>query len=123
MSLSSAQCPGSEREDSRPWIFLLLLTCCLAAAGCSAAPAPAPVTAPAGRSDCSRTGSIDEAFQCARQDPNALRAFLLAMPKGGDLHNHLTGAIYPEVLLQLASYQGLGVDVSPRRVRHPEIRV
>jgi hypothetical protein len=52
-------------------------------------------------------------FQCARQDPNALRAFLLAMPKGGDLHHHLTGAIYPEVLLQLASYQGLGVDVSP----------
>lgn len=88
-----------------------LLLCLLTAAGCSAA--PAPVTAPAGRSACSQTRSIDEAFQCARQDPNALRALLLAMPKGGDLHHHLTGAIYPEVLLQLASYQGLSVDVSP----------
>jgi len=89
----------------------LLLMCLLTAAGCSAA--PAPVTAPAGRPACSQTSSIDEAFQCARQDPNALRALLLAMPKGGDLHHHLTGAIYPEVLLQLASYQGLSVDVSP----------
>jgi adenosine deaminase len=113
MSPSNARCPMSVREDSCPLIFLLslLLLTCLAAAGCSAA--PAPVAAPAGRPDCSRMGSIDEAFQCARQDPNALRAFLLAMPKGGDLHHHLTGAIYPEVLLQLASYGGLGVDVSP----------
>jgi hypothetical protein len=111
--LSNAQCPLSERQDSRSLIFFrsLLLLACLAAAGCSAA--SAPVTAPAGRSDVSRAGAVDVAFQSARQDPNALRAFLLAMPKGGDLHNHLSGAIYPEVLLQLASNQGLGVDVSP----------
>jgi adenosine deaminase len=99
-----------KRGATFPRRAVLFLTC-LAAAGCSAA--PAPVAAPAGRPDCARTGSIDEAFQCARRDPNALRAFLLAMPKGGDLHNHLTGAIYPEVLLQLASYGGLGVDLSP----------
>jgi adenosine deaminase len=111
--LSNAQFPLPERKDSRSLIFFLslLLLACLAAAGCSAA--PAPVTAPAGRSDISRAGSVDAAFQSARQDPNALRAFLLAMPKGGDLHNHLSGAIYPEVLLELASYQGLGIDISP----------
>jgi len=96
----------------------LLLMCLLTAAGCSAA--PAPVTAPAGRPACSQARSIDEAFQCARQDPNALRALLLAMPKGGDLHHHLTGAIYPEVLLQLASYQGLSVDVSPDASGNPK---
>jgi adenosine deaminase len=113
MNLPNAQCLVSERKDSFLLIFFLslLLLTCLAATGCSVA--PTPVTAPAGRPACAQTGSIDEAFQCARQDPNALRAFLLAMPKGGDLHHHLTGAIYPEVLLQLASYQGLGVDVSP----------
>jgi adenosine deaminase len=107
----------SERKASFPLIlFLSLLLTCLAAAGCSVA--PAPTAAPAGRPACSQTGSIDEAFQCARQDPNALRAFLLAMPKGGDLHHHLTGAVYPEVLLQLASYQGLSVDVSPDASDH-----
>jgi adenosine deaminase len=66
-----------------------------------------PVTAPAGP-----PRSVDEAFQVARQDPNALRAFLLDMPKGGDLHHHLTGAVYPEVLIQLASYEGLSVDLA-----------
>jgi len=34
------------------------------------------------------------------------------MPKGGDLHHHLTGAVYPEVLIQLASYEGLSVDLA-----------
>lgn len=67
---------------------------------------PAPVTAPAGAAH-----SADSAFQAARRDPNALRAFLLAMPKGGDLHHHLTGAVYPEVLIQLASYEGLSVEL------------
>jgi len=65
------------------------------------------VTAPSGA-----PRSVDAAFQAARRDPNALRAFLLAMPKGGDLHHHLTGAVYPEVLIQLASYEGLSVDLA-----------
>jgi hypothetical protein len=68
---------------------------------------PAPATAPSGAPH-----SIDAAFQVARRDPNALRAFLLEMPKGGDLHHHLTGAVYPEVLIQLASYEGLSVDLA-----------
>src|SRR4029077_11612667 len=112
MSLSNAQCPIHGRKVSVPLSSFpaLLLMCLLAATGCSAAPAPVP--APAGQPACSQTSSIDEAFQCARRDPNALRALLLAMPKGGDLHHHLTGAIYPEVLLQLASYQGLSIDQS-----------
>jgi len=65
------------------------------------------VTAPAGA-----PRSIDAAFQVARRDPNALRAFVLNMPKGGDLHHHLTGAVYPEVLIQLASYEDLSIDQS-----------
>ena len=89
--------------------FAALMLVCLLAPACRSA-APAPVQATAGLTDCSRARSIDEAFQCARRDPNSLRALLLAMPKGGDLHHHLTGAIYPEVLIQLASYQGLCVD-------------
>jgi adenosine deaminase len=92
--------------------FPALLLLCLLTAACRTA-GPAPVLAPAGQMGCSEARSIDEAFQCARRDPNALRELVLAMPKGGDLHHHLTGAIYPEVLIQLASYQGLCIDLSP----------
>ncbi len=100
----------------------LLLVCLLTAACRTAAPAPmsADVAGVAGPAACERARSIDEAFQCARRDPNTLRALLLAMPKGGDLHHHLTGAIYPEVLIQLASYQGLCVDLSPDAAGDPK---
>ena len=85
--------------------FLTLLFVSLMLPACSHG--PAPVTAPGGASH-----SVDAAFQAARRDPNALRAFFLDMPKGGDLHHHLTGAVYPEVLIQIASYQGLYVDTA-----------
>ena len=35
-------------------------------------------------------------FDAIRDDPAALMLFLRAMPKGGDLHNHLSGSIYAE---------------------------
>jgi adenosine deaminase len=49
-------------------------------------------------------------FNSIRKDPNLLLAFLLEMPKGGDLHNHLSGAIYAETLIQLAKEQNACVD-------------
>ncbi len=39
------------------------------------------------------------AFNLARQDPLLLHAFLARMPKGADLHMHLSGAVYAETLL------------------------
>jgi len=38
-----------------------------------------------------------------RNQPLALEAFLREMPKGGDLHNHLSGAIYAESYLSWAA--------------------
>ncbi len=38
-----------------------------------------------------------------KSDPLRLRSFLKAMPKGGDLHNHLSGAVYAESYLQWAA--------------------
>ncbi|HEX6772418.1 MAG TPA: adenosine deaminase [Acidobacteriaceae bacterium] len=38
--------------------------------------------------------------QARRDGPLALHAFLAAMPKGGDLHNHLGGAVYAETWLR-----------------------
>src|SRR5262245_16632605 len=42
-------------------------------------------------------------FASIRNNPLALRAFLREMPKGGDLHNHLSGSIYAESYLRWAA--------------------
>ncbi len=50
-------------------------------------------------------------YQALRHDPAKLRSFLAAMPKGGDLHNHLSGAVPTETLIALAVRDGLCIDV------------
>ncbi|MEO6816623.1 MAG: adenosine deaminase, partial [Edaphobacter sp.] len=37
-----------------------------------------------------------QAFNAAKKNPLQLRAFLAQMPKGADLHMHLSGAVYAE---------------------------
>jgi adenosine deaminase len=52
-----------------------------------------------------------EAFQAAvKQGPAALRNFLLAFPKGADLHVHLSGAVFAETLIRDAGEDGACVD-------------
>jgi len=48
----------------------------------------------------------------ARKKPLALRHFLLEMPKGADLHIHLSGAVYAESWIRAASEDGLCVNLS-----------
>ena len=48
-------------------------------------------------------------FASIRNQPSLLLAFLTQMPKGGDLHNHLSGAIYAESFLRWAADDGLCV--------------
>jgi adenosine deaminase len=53
------------------------------------------------------------AFDRARKaGPLALHAFLEAMPKGADLHMHLSGAVYAETFLKDAAEDGLCVDTA-----------
>jgi adenosine deaminase len=53
-----------------------------------------------------------KAFEDARkQGPPALRAFLYKMPKGADLHSHLSGAIYGETFIRDAAEDHLCVDI------------
>ncbi len=49
-------------------------------------------------------------FDSIRNSPPLLEAFLREMPKGGDLHNHLSGAVYAESYLQFAIHDGLCTD-------------
>jgi adenosine deaminase len=57
----------------------------------------------------------DEASTAARmdrlrEDPLLLRRFLEQMPKGGDLHQHLSGAVYAESYLRFAANDGWCID-------------
>lgn len=51
-----------------------------------------------------------------RSQPSLLLAFLHDIPKGGDLHNHLDGAIYAEDLLDFAANDNFCVDRTTSRL-------
>jgi adenosine deaminase len=52
------------------------------------------------------------ALEAVRSNPLELETFLVDMPKGTDLHNHLTGAVYAETLIRDAAEDQLCVDPS-----------
>src|SRR5580693_7521629 len=54
-----------------------------------------------------------------RKQPQLLLAFVHDLPKGGDLHNHLDGAIYAEDLVDFAADGGLCVDRTSSRLIAP----
>lgn len=49
----------------------------------------------------------------------SLRVFLQAMPKGGDLHNHLGGSVYAEDFLDAAAGRGMCADQAIERIVPP----
>ena len=51
------------------------------------------------------------AFEAARTNPLKLNAFLLGMPKGADLHNHLSGAVYAESRIREAAEDHLCINL------------
>ncbi|HLW52287.1 MAG TPA: adenosine deaminase [Candidatus Angelobacter sp.] len=58
-------------------------------------------------------------FESVRRQPSLLMDFLRRMPKGGDLHNHLSGAIYAESFIRWAAEDGLCVDRSSNTLVGP----
>ncbi len=73
-------------------VLLLLLLCVYAS--------PAQPSRALRDARSSSSASIEQRtsryFESIRKSPPQELAFLLKMPKGGDLHNHLSGAIYAE---------------------------
>lgn len=59
------------------------------------------------------------AFDRIAASPPQLRVFLQAMPKGGDLHNHPSGAIYAEDFLHWADAENLCIATDTARVVPP----
>jgi adenosine deaminase len=58
-------------------------------------------------------------MESVRENPLLLRAFLWEMPKGGDIHNHLAGAVYAEDLIAIAARHGLCGDISSFVLSNP----
>src|ERR1700687_2488051 len=81
-------------RSSRVLVFLLLFTS-IALAQTKAAHSSGVVTSSEQRTDLQ--------LQAARQNPLQLRQFLVGMPKGADLHNHLSGAVYADSWIRAAA--------------------
>src|SRR5437773_3757785 len=62
-------------------------------------------------SDAAQTATARK-LTAIRNQPLLLEAFLREMPKGGDLHNHLSGAIYAESYLRWAAEDRLCVSTT-----------
>lgn len=63
---------------------------------------------------------VSEYFSSIHNDENRLRQFFAEMPKGGDLHNHLTGAVYAENYFKFAAEDGLWVDMATGKLYQPK---
>jgi adenosine deaminase len=81
-----------------------------------AASSAVPAAAQAPGSDEERTA---RRFDAIRDQPPHLVAFLRAMPKGGDLHSHLSGAVYAESYVEWAAEAGLCVRRGSARLSPP----
>src|ERR1700730_10412786 len=86
--------------------FLVALLCLVAA--------QAQTRAPRNARAITRVGILEQRtaryLESIRKSPPQQLAFFLQMPKGGDLHNHLSGSIYAESYVQWAAEKGLCVN-------------
>ncbi len=82
------------------------LLCVIVAAvlGCRAMTEPAP--SPLDRD----TRHVTEWLDRYRDQPPMVRAFVQRMPKGGDLHNHLSGAVYAEAYVKWGAAANYSLD-------------
>ncbi|MGW6717829.1 adenosine deaminase family protein [Streptomyces sp. NPDC054995] len=121
--ISSIRTAGRPTPLLPAGLGLLALLTLLPAVPASAAPvqdpsprpgatAPGRLTTPAERRTAARLDAL-------RDDPARLKAFFAELPKGGDLHNHLSGAVTTEYLIQLAGERDLCIDATDTAVRPP----
>lgn len=67
--------------------------------------------------------TIDSYFEGIRNNEAALTAFFSQMPKGGDLHNHYTGAVYAESYLENAMKRGLWLNLKTLKVESDSTKI
>ena len=89
--------------------------CFLAGLSLALALAPAPALAQSSRAQSPEEKTAKH-LEAVRHQPGLLLAFLQQMPKGGDLHVHLSGAVYAESMIDWASESALCVDRSTSKL-------
>lgn len=57
-----------------------------------------------------KAAGVDRYLDSIRNDPDRRLAFLRELPKGGDLHSHLSGAVSTETLIRSAAEDGLCIN-------------
>jgi hypothetical protein len=77
------------------------------------------IVAPTTESSSPATDRAAAWFEGHRHRPPMLRAFVQRMPKGGDLHSHLSGGVYAESYLQWAAEGNFCVDLAAQRLVPP----
>ncbi|RSL17422.1 adenosine deaminase [Edaphobacter aggregans] len=81
--------------------LLATLLLCFTAAAIAQTPAKPKTAAPRVSRATPQEQRASRAFDAAKQSsPLQLTAFLVNMPKGGDLHMHLSGAVYAETFIR-----------------------
>ncbi|HEY0758859.1 MAG TPA: adenosine deaminase [Acidisarcina sp.] len=93
-------------------VFSVALACITRSPAVEPSPHPAEQpNAAAGAHPGTALERTERAFDAARREgPAELRAFLYGMPKGSDLHVHLSGAVYAETFLRDARADGVCID-------------
>jgi hypothetical protein len=115
--------------DVAALLLLLVGAACASSGGAGpASSGPADASAPQGRvvpawvgypGTAAAEAAAEATFEALRADSARLYAFLLALPKGGDLHSHLSGAIYAESFLAWAEEDGFCIAVATLTVVRP----
>ncbi|MGW2088421.1 adenosine deaminase family protein [Streptomyces sp. NPDC001880] len=98
---------------------LTLLPAIPAAAAPTKDPAPRPTAQTLHRPVTPAEARTSAHLASLQGRPEKLKAFFKALPKGGDLHNHLSGAVTTEYLIQLAGESGLCIDATTTAVAPP----
>src|SRR5512133_489567 len=80
-------------------VLLVLSTAAIA----QQTPAKRPVTPPRG-------SPVERYLDSIRDNPALLLDFVRRLPKGADLHNHLTGSVYAESLINFAARDNICID-------------
>ena len=70
------------------------------------------------QAEAERRGTLN--LEAARTNPLQLRNFLKKMPKGADLHNHLSGAVYAESWIRAAAEDHLCVNLASLSFTKPQ---
>jgi len=75
--------------------------------------------AQAARADTSSEAAASALVDEVAGNAARLRVVMQAMPKGGDLHNHLGGSVYAEDFLKVAAGRGMCADEAISRIAPP----